>query len=263
MMNTEHDADGAEGKKVLAIIGSPNLATSNTATLAGDFIESMRELDPSIRAEIVSLGKANVGHCRGCWACTEKGECPVPDGLPELKRKMLECDLLILGSPVYVEGPTSLAKAFIDRIYVWLHTLRLISKPSITAVTTAGSGASKVERYLDMVLALLGTVKLGGLRGIGYRPGEMPMRDAYRKRSATLARKAIAVLNGARRARPSMANRIAYLNMKMKARFGAKWLPYEHGYWKSKGWFSMNFGAAAKAESEARMRAAPRNAPAA
>lgn len=219
------------GKKVLAIIGSPNLEKSNTAALVSDFIASMRELDPGIEAEVVSLGREGLSPCQGCWACTRTGECSIRDGLPGLKEKMLACDLLILGSPVYVDSVSAQAKAFIDRIYVWLHVLRLLGKPAITAVTTANSGAAAVERYLGTVLLLLGAIGVGRLRGIGYQPGVMPLREAYKKRHGALARKAVRILNGELAPRPGLMNRLAYLSMRAKARFGAEWLPYEHEYW--------------------------------
>jgi len=220
-----------ENKRVLAIIGSPNLEKSNTAALVSDFIDSMREIDPSIEAETVSLGRACLKPCAGCWACTKTGECAIHDGLDDMKEKMLACDLLILGSPVYVNAVSAQTKGFIDRIYIWFHVLKLIGKPAITAVTTAGSGIGAVERYLDLVLRLLGTIGIGRLRGIGYQPGVMPRREAYREKYRGLARKAVRVLNGELKPRPTLMNHLAYLSMKAKAHFGAEWLPYEHEYW--------------------------------
>jgi len=221
----------SEKKRILAIIGSPNLEKSNTAALVSDFIDSMREIDPGIEADIVSLGRVGLKPCAGCWACTKTGECAIHDGLYGLKEKMLACDLLILGSPVYVESVSAQAKGFIDRIYVWLHVLKLLGKPAITVVTTAGSGMGTVERYLNTVLRLLGTIGIGRLRGIGYQPGVMPDREAYKLKNRALARKAVRVLNGELKPRPNLMNRLAYLSMKAKAHFGAQWLPFEHEYW--------------------------------
>lgn len=227
-------------KRVLALVGSPNLEKSNTAAIVSDFIASMKEIDPVIEAEIVSLGRSGLKPCAGCWSCTATGECSVHDGLDEIKEKLLACDLLILGSPVYVNTVSAQTKGFIDRIYIWLHVLKLIGKPAITAVTTAGSGIGAVERYLDLVLRLLGTIGVGRLRGIGYQPGVMPRREAHKKRHKALARKAVRILNGKSRPRPSIANHIAFLSMKAKAHFGAQWLPFEHGYWKEKAWKSFS-----------------------
>jgi TetR/AcrR family transcriptional regulator, acrAB operon repressor len=40
--------------------------------------------------------------------------------------------------------------------------------------------------------------------------------------------------------------------MKAKAWFGAEWLPYEHGFWRAKGWFGMGFSGAVKSEAAER-----------
>jgi hypothetical protein len=117
-------------KRVLALVGSPNLEKSNTVAIVSDFLAAMKEIDPHIEAEIVSLGRSGLKPCAGGWSCTAKGECVIHDGSAEIKEKMIACDLLILGSPVYVNAVSARTKGFIDRIYLWLHVLKLIGNPA-------------------------------------------------------------------------------------------------------------------------------------
>ncbi len=126
-------------KKITAVIGSPNDATSNTATMTRDFLETVKHFNPDVEYEVISLGTRPIEYCRGCWACMLKGACVHRrDALPEIMEKIRACDLLIIGSPVYEMQVSAQIKAFFDRTWMWIHCLGLLGKPAMTAVTTGG-----------------------------------------------------------------------------------------------------------------------------
>jgi multimeric flavodoxin WrbA len=233
-------------KKITALIGSPHLLSSNTLSLTQGFLQIVQTIEPSIETEIISLGAQQVGFCKGCWHCTRMGSCALKDDLPLIQQKLLESDMIILGSPVYVEQVSAQMKAFIDRIFIWLHTLRLIGKPSLTVVTTAGSGIQATENYLNNVLYLLGTIPIGHLRGIAFRPSEFPKREETLNKYQSLAIKTAAILNGEKALHPTLKNQLYFWAMKSKAHFGATYLPYENEFWKKSGWNKMTYSQAAK-----------------
>jgi len=235
-------------KKIVAVIGSPNEEKSNTCALVSDFLQQVQALDATVQYEIISLGRRRIEPCRGCWGCTRKGECVHQDDLQDIQARLLESDLFILGSPVYVDHVSAQMKIFIDRSFLWLHTLRLIGKPALTALTTAGSGAGPAERYLSEILYLFGAIPLGHLRGIAYQPGNFPQREACAKKHRLLAQRVAAVLNGQHVLRPRLQNYWYFWGMQTKARYGAGLLSYEHEYWQRKGWERLTFAQAMNRE---------------
>lgn len=229
-------------KKATAVIGSPRGDKSTTAMLATNFLELVKEKCPELEYEIVMLDGTGLSHCRGCMACTKTGECVIRDELHAIRCKLLESDLVILGSPVYVNSVSAQFKAFADRIFVWLHILRLMGKPSLSIVTTAGSGLRPTQRFLDLILYLLGTIPLGRLAGVEYKDREYYSMEYCRRKYASLALKTASILNGCAKLKPRLANSFYFWCMKSKARYGSDQLNYENSYWKEKGWFNASYG---------------------
>ena len=238
-------------KKIVAVIGSPNNEKSNTIAMTKDFLDAVISCSSDTEYEIISLGDKNLGMCRGCWACTKAGCCVLQDDLQEIQKKILDSDLFILGSPVYVHNVSAQTKVLLDRLFIWLHTVRLMGKPALTAVTTAGSGMKETEKYLDSMLAVLGNIVVGHLRGIAYQPGEFPKRELLREKHRSLAQKTARILEGDIKIRPTFKNSYFFWGMKYKVKFSQGKLSYEDKYWREKGWMDMSFKKAMLAEQKA------------
>jgi multimeric flavodoxin WrbA len=235
-------------KKVLAIIGSPNGEKSNTRAMTVDFLDMVRQHYRDVEYEIIMLGEKNLEYCRGCWSCTRTGSCVIQDDLQEIQNKMKGGDLLIMGSPVYVLQVSGQMKVLFDRTYIWLHTLRLIGKPAITAVTTAYTGLRAAERYLRNMTSCMGAIVFGSLRGRATLPGKFPQRERSKRRHQGLAQKAADILQGKIKVRPKLRNSWYYWGMKCKAKYGKEDLPYEYKYWNEKGWLDLSLRQALKKE---------------
>ena len=165
-------------KKILALIGSPNNAKSNTATMTRDFLESVTTISPDVEWEPISLGENRVDFCHGCWACMRTGQCiRRDDSLAELRQKVLEADLLIFGTPVYEQHISAQMKAFFDRTFMWIHLVGLLGKPALTAITTGdeereeGEGSSTRRRQPR---ALIRGAR--GMRGLVAVPADSAVR---------------------------------------------------------------------------------------
>lgn len=98
-------------KKVLVISGSPRKA-GNSDTLCDQFARGAREAGHFV--EKFSLAGKQIAFCRGCYAC-KSGPCPQQDGATVLVHKMLEADVIVLGTPVYFYTMCAQLKALIDR----------------------------------------------------------------------------------------------------------------------------------------------------
>jgi len=229
-------------KKITAIIGSPlSEEKSNTAALTKIFCDLIKEKDDSIEYEIISLGNKKIAMCKGCWGCTSKGECIIKDDITDLKEKLQNSDLVILGSPVYVHSVSAQFKAFADRIFIWYHLMKLIGKPVITAVTTARTGRKPTEKYLKFIACALGAIPIGHLRGIGFKPNTLQNIEMLKQKYEKLAVKTIEILNGKKKIKPTSLNKLIFWGIKMKAKYGKKYLLFEHNYWKEHGWFDKSY----------------------
>ncbi len=178
--------------KILSIIGSPHDKKSNTRALIDDFITELSSAGVICDHEVISLGTKTVKPCKGCWNCTRSKPCPIKDDdLFYIKKAMVECDMLILGSPVYTNQVSSQMKALFDRLFVWCHVFPLLGKYSLSAVTTANDGHRETGSFIEKIMATYGTFSFGTIVGTGaYTPGFYPHRDSVRMKNKKMAQKA-------------------------------------------------------------------------
>ena len=223
-------------KKILAVIGSPNDEKSNTATMTRDFLETVRQFNSDLEYEVISLGKQKIEPCHGCWSCMKTGSCVFKnDALSEIRQKIMKCDLLIIGSPVYEMFISAQTKTFLDRTFMWIHLIGLMGKPALTAITTGGDSVWLTEKYLSIIINMMGCIMVGHLRGVGKHPGFFPDREHCKEKYRSLAKKTADILSGIKKARPGIINRICFLFMKYHTRHLAKnvdpkYTAYEYQY---------------------------------
>jgi multimeric flavodoxin WrbA len=99
--------------KVLGIVGSPR-KNGNTHVLVSRILEGARANGAD--TETILLGDLNLQECNGCHACWKGSHaCSKHDDMITLYPKIMECDAIIFGTPVYWFGPTAIMKCFVDR----------------------------------------------------------------------------------------------------------------------------------------------------
>jgi multimeric flavodoxin WrbA len=102
--------------KVVAINSSPNMGKGNTALVLAPFLEGMKEKGAEV--ECFYTKKLKIKPCLGefnCWLKTP-GECFQKDDMLMLLPKIAGADVLVLATPVYVDGVTGPMKNLLDRI---------------------------------------------------------------------------------------------------------------------------------------------------
>ena len=102
--------------KVVAINSSPNMDKGNTALILGPFLEGMGEAGADV--ELFYTRKMKINPCQGefnCWLKTP-GKCFQKDDMQMLLPKLTEADVLVLATPLYVDGVTGPMKNLLDRI---------------------------------------------------------------------------------------------------------------------------------------------------
>ncbi|MBU7014900.1 MAG: flavodoxin family protein [Theionarchaea archaeon] len=102
--------------KVLALNSSPNLDKGGTALLLSPFLEGMRE--GGAETEVHYLYKMVIKPCMGCFRCwfETPGRCFQNDDVKALLEKIAASDIVVLASPVYVDGMNGVMKMLIDRM---------------------------------------------------------------------------------------------------------------------------------------------------
>lgn len=104
--------------KVIAVNGSPR-KNWNTATLLQKALEGAKSV--GAQTEIIHLSDLNYKGCISCFACKRKnsknaGHCAMQDDLTNVLEKVLESDVLLVGSPIYFGDVTSGIRAFLERL---------------------------------------------------------------------------------------------------------------------------------------------------
>lgn len=103
---------GGEGMKIVILQGSPNRRGS-TYLLADSFRQGAESAGHTV--EIVDAARADVRPCTGCVHCGYEGPCAQKDGMEDLRRKILDADMLVFATPLYYYGMTAQLKAVVDR----------------------------------------------------------------------------------------------------------------------------------------------------
>ncbi|WFD08816.1 flavodoxin family protein [Tepidibacter hydrothermalis] len=103
---------------IIAINGSPR-KKGNTSTLLKKALEGAKAVGAKV--ELINLYDLNFKGCISCFACKRVnsksvGKCAMKDGLTDVLNKIIECDVLILGSPIYLGNVTGEMKSFMERL---------------------------------------------------------------------------------------------------------------------------------------------------
>lgn len=136
--------------KVTAFIGSGRKGHSYHAT--EKFLQNLQSLG-NVEYEMVRLCEYNIGICKGCRICFDKGEelCPFKDDRDVLIEKMKNSDGVIFASPNYSFQVSALMKIFLDRLAFTFHRPAFFGK-TFTSIVVQGIGkGEQIVKYLDFI----------------------------------------------------------------------------------------------------------------
>lgn len=170
-------------KKVLILSGSPRKG-GNSDLLCDEFMRGAIEAGHEV--EKIRVQEKKVACCIACYACRDTGVCAIKDNMAEIMQKMIECDVMVLASPVYFYSIDAQLKAVIDRsVCRWTEVK---DKEMYYIMTAADEERSSMDTtlacfrgYADCVE---GAVEKGIIYGTGvYHSGEIKdteyMQEAY------------------------------------------------------------------------------------
>lgn len=122
--------------KVLLLNGSMRGNSSSSLKIAKAFVEGIVIENGEDKTEVitVNLRDKKIEHCFGCFCCwkTTRGECVIKDDMEELRKLVMESDVIIECFPLYFFGLPSKMKAFMDRMISYVSEYRAINGDEAT-----------------------------------------------------------------------------------------------------------------------------------
>ena len=111
--------------KVLGLSCSPRKG-GNTEILLETALESAQAC--GAETEFLSVRNKTLKPCDGCFYCVKHDRCRLDDDMQEFYDKILACDAMIWGTPVYFFDATAQAKIIIDRLFHFYMNMKLKNK---------------------------------------------------------------------------------------------------------------------------------------
>ena len=105
--------------KVLIINGTYH-RQGMTHKLVESFTNGLLKANPQVQVKVINLLDTRVEFCTGTSVCGQAdgkpiGECVIKDGVSEILKEMLDCDRLLLATPIYWLSYTALMQRFMER----------------------------------------------------------------------------------------------------------------------------------------------------
>lgn len=164
-------------KKVLILSGSPR-KNGNSDLLCNEFYRGAIEAGHIV--EKIRIQEKNISCCKACYACQNNGICVIKDDMAEIMQKMIDCDVLVLASPVYFYSIDAQLKMVIDRSVCRWREVR--NKEMYYIMTAADTEKSSMDTTLACFRGyadcIEGAIERGIIYGCGvYHSGEISHTD--------------------------------------------------------------------------------------
>jgi multimeric flavodoxin WrbA len=161
--------------KLLGLSGSMR-KEGNTAQLIKVILQRCK--DAGIKTEFVSLSGMKIMPCMGCEKCKKMKWCiNETDDWNDIVKKVLDCDVLVIGSPTYYYDVGGQIKNFIDRTYSLYHDRKLAGRKGVAVAVHANKGAVRTIQTIEGFLSSHEFASLGCVKGTGYHEGDV-LNDA-------------------------------------------------------------------------------------
>ncbi|HVN74491.1 MAG TPA: flavodoxin family protein, partial [Methanoregula sp.] len=127
--------------------------------------------------------------------CKEKKWCVIEnDDWNEIIGKVMECDVLVIGSPTYYFDVNGHLKNFIDRTYSLYHDRKLAGKKGVAVAVHANKGASRTVQTIEGFLSTHEFASLGSVKGTGYHEGDVLHDEEALKRARKIGDRIVRLL---------------------------------------------------------------------
>jgi len=180
---------GGATLKTVILFGSPR-KDGNTIQLVNAVSDTLKTKGDNVR--MLYLNDLNIRPCQGCLRCLKNGSCKINDDMKDIRKYILESDLIVYATPLYWYGPSSQLKAVMDRSLAFMDesfNSRIKGKKAVTLVTFADETLDSSEPIMGMFRKTFDLLKVswvGSVEAPGC-VGKGAVKDEYREKARKLA----------------------------------------------------------------------------
>lgn len=150
--------------KILVLNGSPR-PFGNTSRLIERIVESAMDAatKAGVPAEVrgFALNDLSFRGCQGCMRCKKEtaGGCEQVDQLTPALQAMMECDVWVMGTPIYMGHVSGQFKSCLDRMYGFTGPNRKVRLPvgkrAVVAITQGQQNTDEYKGVADLLTYML------------------------------------------------------------------------------------------------------------
>jgi multimeric flavodoxin WrbA len=228
-------------KKVTIFVGSGHKGGA-TYRAAQRFLENLESFG-DVRGEIVGLSDYEVGVCRGCKICFERGEerCPLKDDRDVLIEKMTASDGVVFASPNYSFQVSAILKIFLDRLGFLGHRPCFHGRTFTSIVVQGIYRGGQIVKYLDFVGKALGFNVVKGSCVRTLEPMDDGTLEKMEKKLAEQSRRFHARLLAPARPQPSLFGLMIFRMGRTGFRLSLSEDKRDFAYYRDQGWFDSDY----------------------
>lgn len=181
--------EGGCALKTVVLFGSPR-KDGNTIQLVRTVSDVLKARGGNVR--MLYLNDLNIRPCQGCYVCLENGVCRINDDMKDIRKYVMESDLIVYATPVYWFGPSGQLKITMDRSIAFMdenYNSRIKGKKAITLMTCEDEKQDTCEPALGMfrkTFDLLNIDCAGNMEALGCR-NKGPIKQEYVEEARKLA----------------------------------------------------------------------------
>ena len=164
--------------KILTINGSP-VKNSCTEVLLEKVTEGIEKNSAgSFENKIIKLNDLNILPCQACGENPEPDYCLFKDDIYPFYKYLINCDIVLFGSPIYFETVSAQAKLFIDRCNCLrppdfagdsdAHFKKVITKKKLGAIILSGGQSDQFECARRVIAGFFKWVRVTNIGTINY-----------------------------------------------------------------------------------------------
>ena len=175
--------------KIILLEGSPNKHGSSNM-LAEHFKRGAEEAGHSV--EIIDTAHADIHPCTGCIHCGYEGPCVQKDDVEQIRKKILDEDMLVFVTPLYYYGMSAQLKTMIDRFCAFNSSIqrRHMKSALLTAAWNSDDWTFEaLEAHYKTLVRYLNLKDTGMVLGYGCGTPSMTERSAFPKQAYLLGKR--------------------------------------------------------------------------
>ena len=152
--------------KILAISGSPQKG-GKVETILQEVLRSSR-----LPSELIRLHEIRIGPCKACNGCRRDNACVIKDDWPELQKKIIAANALVVGGWAFSGMMDSATKALMERFWSFRHH-RQLTRGKIGGAVVVGNNLALAGTLAEALLQFMrnnGMNPLGRVTAAGANP---------------------------------------------------------------------------------------------